>query len=541
MLFQCASTSCISHGVEKTEHTDVAASIGYDESAKGRGESAEVIACQKFEAVTLKAKLDDASTELAAAKQKHGEECAAFRADIKKTRMKLQEKETELEKAHTEIAAVKRELHAVRVELQSTKDDLFVAEAKLEDHMSSKARQPPKGMSWIPSMLSPRPSRKKMELPPIGLDADSPRSSQSLKEELHKLRRSNSRGGEGWDRASNDDQPGLQGLLIKVNHVSIVVHDAEASKNFYAGMLGATIMNRPNFPSPGYWLWLGNVQLHLIQSPNAEFESQHGEGATGDVNHISFEVHDFEAVEAKLSTIGAKFKKNRVPEQGQVINQIFLQDPDGHYVEICDCNRFSDFVFGPPPDKEELKRMAGAYLEGVCLHGAFLASVAAMAFVAHDSDAHKEGHDEHDRVRARLAKIFRHFAGDDGRIDASEMRTLMDKMGHHSVTDAEITGLFDNMDEDGSGFIEYEEFAEFMAPRLNPCHSADELRQAFSVMDRDGSGYIDAEELLLMLYGLGQRMDEQQLARAMAKVDKDGDGRVSCEEFIQFFHEMYVA
>jgi len=101
--------------------------------------------------------------------------------------------------------------------------------------------------------------------------------------------------------------------------------------------------------------------------------------------------------------------------------------------------------------------------------------------------------------------------------------------------------LFDNMDEDGSGFIEYEEFAEFMAPRLNPCHSADELRQAFSVMDRDGSGYIDAEELLLMLYGLGQRMDEQQLARAMAKVDKDGDGRVSCEEFIQFFHEMYVA
>ena len=47
----------------------------------------------------------------------------------------------------------------------------------------------------------------------------------------------------------------------QVNHIARICSDAEKSKQFYADLLGATILNRPNFPSPGYWLWLGNTQV----------------------------------------------------------------------------------------------------------------------------------------------------------------------------------------------------------------------------------------------------------------------------------------
>merc|ERR1719414_2226116 len=205
-----------------------------------------------------------------------------------------------------------------------------------------------------------------------------------LTKQLEALQKLSKTGGIGFPEAiaQNASKPGLQGLIIKVNHVSRICEDAEKSRAFYMDLLGATKLNRPNFPSPGYWLWLGNVQLHLIQGKHAKQEAAHAEGIpTGNVNHYSFEVYDFDAVEAKLKKIKYPFKKNRVPEGGNVIHQLFLQDPDGHYIEICDCNLFSSFVFGPPPDPVKSAELASAYLEGVDPTGASVAAIAALSFL----------------------------------------------------------------------------------------------------------------------------------------------------------------
>ncbi len=57
----------------------------------------------------------------------------------------------------------------------------------------------------------------------------------------------------------------VQGIVAKIGHICRVVKDSEVSTKFYTSVIGCQPLNRPKFGSNGYWLWLGNTQLHLIQ------------------------------------------------------------------------------------------------------------------------------------------------------------------------------------------------------------------------------------------------------------------------------------
>jgi len=351
-----------------------------------------------------------------------------------------------------------------------------------------------------------------------------------LENQLALLSTQNSRGGAGFPQGSPQEGKGMSGLVIKVNHISRICASAEASRAFYMDVCGATLLNRPNFPSPGFWLWLGNVQLHLIQGKNASEEASHAAGvATGNVNHVSFEVYDFDAVEANLKKMGVPFKKNRVPEGGAVIHQLFLQDPDGHYVEICDCNRFSDFVFGPKPDPSAAKELASSYLEGVDPTGATVAAVAALAFLP--------GQGPDNESLGYLHNCFQFLSKGDDSIDSKDLGDMLKRMGQPCSPD-EVAALVKTADADGTGKISYAEFVKMMAPRLKPGRSNAELQAAFDVLDRDGSGHVTEDELLLMLWGMGQRMDEGQLKGAIKGADKNGDGQVNFNEFLALLSKM---
>jgi len=73
---------------------------------------------------------------------------------------------------------------------------------------------------------------------------------------------------------------------------------------------------------------------------------------------------------------------------------------------------------------------------------------------------------------------------------------------------------------------------------LKPEHTNEELIEAFDTIDRDDSGFITSEELLLMLWGIGQRMDEEALAKAIRKADTNGDGKVNFKEFLTLFEHL---
>ncbi len=117
-------------------------------------------------------------------------------------------------------------------------------------------------------------------------------------------------------------------LIVQLNHVALHVADVERSVAFYRDVLRLESIPRPAFSFPGAWLRLGaDQELHLIGERTREVVS-HNRG-----NHFALLVNDLDAWEQHLVASGANFVPRRRRPDGAY--QIFVIDPDGHYVELC--------------------------------------------------------------------------------------------------------------------------------------------------------------------------------------------------------------
>lgn len=116
--------------------------------------------------------------------------------------------------------------------------------------------------------------------------------------------------------------------VIHLNHVALHVADVARSVAFYRDVLKLEAIPRPAFAFPGAWFRLGSDQeLHLIGERKQEVIS-HNRG-----NHFALLVDDLDAWEAHLQSAGANFLPRRARPDGAL--QVFVVDPDGHYVELC--------------------------------------------------------------------------------------------------------------------------------------------------------------------------------------------------------------
>ena len=128
--------------------------------------------------------------------------------------------------------------------------------------------------------------------------------------------------------------------ITELNHYFVRSRDIERSRSFYCEALGFEVMQRPDFPFPGYWLGVGGkVQVHMGPDGAPEATGHYfGTSAAsardnaGVVDHIAFQGTDAEGMARHLAKLGLLTKTRHIAEIS--LFQIFVADPDGLMIEL---------------------------------------------------------------------------------------------------------------------------------------------------------------------------------------------------------------
>ncbi len=120
------------------------------------------------------------------------------------------------------------------------------------------------------------------------------------------------------------------------DHLTIIVSDLEATREFYVNQLGLSETPRPDFDFPGAWFSAGDVQIHATVASQLAGLAGWGERQVESVSrghHFAFEVADVLAATDRLKELGIEIgsgPKTR-PDGAQ---QVYVYDPDRHLVEL---------------------------------------------------------------------------------------------------------------------------------------------------------------------------------------------------------------
>ncbi|KDN95220.1 glyoxalase [Hydrogenovibrio marinus] len=117
--------------------------------------------------------------------------------------------------------------------------------------------------------------------------------------------------------------------MLGLDHVSILVKDAEASLEFYQSLLDLKVLERPNLGFPGYWLDLSQGQsLHLMQLENPSLGVERPEHGGRDF-HFALRVDDIEVFQKRLEEKGVSYTASRSGRKA-----LFVRDADDNAFEL---------------------------------------------------------------------------------------------------------------------------------------------------------------------------------------------------------------
>ena len=100
-------------------------------------------------------------------------------------------------------------------------------------------------------------------------------------------------------------------------------------------------------------------------------------------------------------------------------------------------------------------------------------------------------------------------------------------------TEAELQKMINEVDQNGSGKIEFKEFLELIAKKMKDIDTEEDLIEAFKVFDKDGNGVISESELKHILTTLGERLTEEEAYEMIKEADMDKDGFINYHEFVK--------
>jgi calcium-dependent protein kinase len=127
--------------------------------------------------------------------------------------------------------------------------------------------------------------------------------------------------------------------------------------------------------------------------------------------------------------------------------------------------------------------------------------------------------------RAKLDTTFKQLdLNGDGLLTLDELQNGYNKVFGLNIDKDEITNIFNKIDTDKSGTIDYSEFVAASIDRKKML-SKKRLERIFKMFDKDCSGTISSDELKSM-FGANQDVNTKVWDDLLKEADNDGNGEV---------------
>jgi catechol 2,3-dioxygenase-like lactoylglutathione lyase family enzyme len=130
--------------------------------------------------------------------------------------------------------------------------------------------------------------------------------------------------------------------LSHIEHFLVAADDIDATRDWYARVLGLRSGPHPDFGFPVHWMYAGSQDLiHIgpsakqagaIQKQYLGRTSQDSGAGTGAIDHIAFRATGLRDMLQHLRKEKVAFSQRRA--NGQALFQLFLYDPNGIKVEL---------------------------------------------------------------------------------------------------------------------------------------------------------------------------------------------------------------
>jgi catechol 2,3-dioxygenase-like lactoylglutathione lyase family enzyme len=130
--------------------------------------------------------------------------------------------------------------------------------------------------------------------------------------------------------------------LSHIEHFLVAADDIDATRDWYARVLGMKSGPHPDFGFPVHWMYIGEVDVvHIgpsakmagaIQKQYLGRTSQASGQGTGAIDHIAFRASGLKQMLQHLRAEGVHFTQRRA--NGQALFQLFFHDPNSIKIEL---------------------------------------------------------------------------------------------------------------------------------------------------------------------------------------------------------------
>merc|ERR1712203_172797 len=117
-----------------------------------------------------------------------------------------------------------------------------------------------------------------------------------------------------------------------------------------------------------------------------------------------------------------------------------------------------------------------------------------------------------------------------GEITVGEMLEAMRSLGY-DTEHGEAAEHVKNLDKDGSGALEFNEFYELLTARFSENTSKEELQRVFALFDTDKTGDVTLANMRAIADQVGDNASDDELADIIGKNDMDNDGKLTFDDF----------